>query len=222
MGAGASAHANHRRRALIRWHNQHAHVSLTTQLALAFGDASLAISTAAVAEVLRQYCILPSSCTLDQVREALHALGCEYHAPADVHDVRHLIDYFAPSVLCKDVPRHSMHAACKTGNLDAAIAAVQMNPAAWHDVDAFGNLPLYYASVYNDAAASSSVGWPALSAADRLRCATNALTPQVKALLETNDPSPLALRHDVLNVFTDDNDVLWDGALASMFDGETQ
>ncbi|KDO21707.1 hypothetical protein SPRG_13046 [Saprolegnia parasitica CBS 223.65] len=196
MGSGASAHV-YRRRLLLRQHNDDPNVLNTERLALALArcasDHRGTIPLAEIATMLtREYglCI-----AVDDLLGSLQRFGCACEASTTgicIADTAPLLAFLAP----RDVaPRATptIWVACKLGQLDVVKSRLQDGVSAWSERDAFDNLPIYYASLcgHKDVVElllscySTHRNDVTLSEADRLRCATNALRPDIKRCLQS-------------------------------------
>ncbi|EQC32699.1 hypothetical protein, variant [Saprolegnia diclina VS20] len=196
MGSGASSAHVHRRRLLLKQHNEDPTVLSTERLALALtqcvSDQRGAILLPEIATMLTHEYGLHIA--IDELLSTLQRLGCACEnstTGASITNTAPLVAFLAPKDVAPPTPP-TIWVACKLGHLDVVQTLLQDGVSAWSERDAFDNLPIYYASLcgHKDIVAlllscyanSKDV---TLSEADRLRCATNALRPDIKRCLHS-------------------------------------
>ncbi|KAH9121437.1 hypothetical protein LEN26_010663 [Aphanomyces euteiches] len=199
MGSGASSLQVYRRRALIRQHHLDPNVVLATSLR-AMWSSQTSIRTVA-ADLAQKFHL---DVDMAELHVALETLGCvSLDAATDLMDVEPLVAFCMPRKARMIFPAVSIWLACKKGDVDGLKAwlAIDGDPT-WRLPDAFGNLPIYYASLcghstcvqlllsrYEREAAAQSGGFPVdidalLPPLERQRCITNALHGDIRRLLE--------------------------------------
>ncbi|OQS04478.1 hypothetical protein THRCLA_20872 [Thraustotheca clavata] len=205
MGSGASSIEIYRRRALIRHFNQDDSMLLTTKLQLAIEQLSICnkyLTVPTIAHLLQSEFHIEVS--IDELKAALIQIGSEYDSTTDTFNTTPLIALGAPREFqwteyptAKPFKRKELSNeqeltiwfACKMGKIELVKSTVQNN-SRWHERDGFDNIPLYYACLcgHSDIVEFLLSTYKqqniSLPEAERLRCATNALSGDIKRMLQ--------------------------------------
>lgn len=208
MGNAAGVQAateSSRRRLLIQQYNQQPHALVSKRLEQALqptqADQGL-IALHELFEVLHDQFHVP--CTMEQLPRVLLHLGCKA-VPEAVGDktvtwisYEEVVAFLAPrKKISKAHPPGPIESngltiwqAAKAGHVDTMSVICGQSPDAYRSLDAFGNTPLYYASlcgrevVVDFLMRQYEVHMQRIPDNELLRCVTNALNAGTRALLQ--------------------------------------